>query len=92
MFKQIVSCVEIVDKLRINNRKKCAQSSTAQRQLQTKLSLVVDKLSISPQRRTHFISKLSTAKLTSFLSVKQLVLPSFHSTYYYQDELKTYKG
>lgn len=82
------SCGLIVDKLRKIPSKKCVQSSTDRQLGESHRYSVVDKHSLTPQSVAQDLLRFSTCKIRYFRSVTSSVIPSFHSTYYYQDELK----
>lgn len=82
------SCGLIVDKLSKRLGKKCVQSSTGRLSFVLSQDSAVDKHSMSPQLVAQNLRSLSTAKIGYFVSVTSSVIPSFHSPYYYQDELK----
>ena len=82
------SCGQTVDKLGTLSGKKCVQSSTGKLASTLLPTYVVDKHCQTPQSSTQDLRSLSTSKIRYFRSVISLLIPSFHSTYYYQDELK----
>ena len=82
------SCGQTVDKLGTLSGKKCVQSSTGKLASTLLRIYAVDKHYKTPQLVAQNIRSLSTSKTRYFRSVTSLLIPSFHSTYYYQDELK----